>query len=51
MSELNIETLKKIIENIPGDFTVEFVNGKNNYFISDKFMVDLTEKKVKLTRY
>ena len=51
MSELDIETLKKIIENIPGDFTVEFENGKNNYLISDKFAVDISQKKVTLTRY
>lgn len=36
MAILNIEVLKKIIENVPEDFDVEFYNGTTNVPLSGK---------------
>ena len=36
MAILNIEVLKKIIENIPEDYDVEFYNGTTNVPLSGK---------------
>ena len=36
MTSLSIEVLKKIVENIPDDYTLEFDNGKTTYNIDDK---------------
>ena len=45
MAILNIEVLKKIIENIPEDYDVEFYNGTTNVPLSDKVEIDVSGKR------
>ena len=45
MAILNIEVLKKIIENIPEDYDVEFYNGTTNVQLSDKVEIDVSGKR------
>ncbi|MBR5503956.1 MAG: hypothetical protein IKV87_05905 [Methanobrevibacter sp.] len=42
MAILTIEVLKKIIENIPDDYTVEYDNKKTISPIEDKIEIDIT---------
>lgn len=51
MSELNIEVLKKIIENIPDNYKVEFDNGKNTYGFDSKVEIDVEHEKVTFKKY
>lgn len=51
MSTLNIGVLKKIIEHIPEDYTVEFDDGSNTLSIDDKIEIDVTLKKLVLKGY
>jgi len=51
MTALTIEVLKKIIEHIPEDYTVEFDNGKNKYSIDDKVEIDVSMEKLILKKY
>ena len=44
MTSLSIEVLKKIVENIPDDYTLEFDNGKTTYNIDDKVEIDVSWK-------
>ena len=46
MAILNIEVLKKIIENVPEDFDVEFYNGTTNVPLSDKVEIDVSGKRI-----
>ena len=46
MAILNIEVLKKIIENVPEDFDVEFYNGTTNVPLSDKVEIDVSGKQI-----
>ncbi len=46
MTILNIEVLKKIIENVPEDFDVEFYNGTTNVPLSDKVEIDVSGKRI-----
>lgn len=46
MAILNIEVLKKIIENVPEDYDVEFYNGTTNVPLSDKVEIDVGGKKI-----
>ena len=46
MAILNIEVLKKIIENVPEDYDVEFYNGTTNVPLSDKVEIDVSGKKI-----
>ena len=46
MAILNIEVLKKIIENIPEDYDVEFYNGTTNVPLSDKVEIDVSGKRI-----
>ena len=46
MAILNIEVLKKIIENVPEDFDVEFYNGTTNVTLSDKVEIDVSGKRM-----
>lgn len=51
MTTITIEVLKKIIENIPEDYDVEFDNGKNIFQIADKVEIDVGLKKLILKKY
>ena len=46
MAILTIELLKKLIENIPDNFTVEYDNKKAISPISDKVEIDITGEKL-----
>ena len=46
MAILNIEVLKKIIENVPEDFDVEFYNGTTSVPLSDKVEIDVSGKRI-----
>ena len=46
MAILNIGVLKKIIENVPEDFDVEFYNGATNVPLSDKVEIDVSCKRI-----
>ncbi|MBR2558743.1 MAG: hypothetical protein IKE95_10335 [Methanobrevibacter sp.] len=46
MAILTIDVLKKIIENIPEDFTVEYDNQTSTIPIDDKFEIDVTGKRI-----
>lgn len=52
MSELNIETLKEIVEKIPDDFLFEFTDNEGSTFtLSDDINVKVSEKKLVLKKY
>ena len=52
MSELNIETLKEIVEKLPDDFLVEFKDKEGSTFtLSDDINVKVSEKKLVLKKY
>ncbi|MBQ3407998.1 MAG: hypothetical protein IJH12_02185 [Clostridia bacterium] len=51
MTTITIEVLKKIIENLPDDYNVEFDNGKNKLQIADKVEIDVGLKKLILKKY
>lgn len=46
MAVLTIETLKKLIDNIPDDFTVEYDNKTIIVPIYDTVMIDMSRKKL-----
>lgn len=46
MACMDIKMLKRIIENIPEDFTVEYNNGETFSLISDRIEVDITNEKL-----
>ena len=51
MSELTIEVLKKIIEHIPNEYTIEVDNGKDTFKIDDKVEIDVSLEKLILKKY
>ena len=52
MSELIIEVLKEIVEKLPDDFIVEFIDKKGSTFtLSDDINVKISEKKLVLRTY
>ena len=51
MSELTIDVLKKIIEHIPSNYTVEFGNDNDTVKISDKVEIDVGSEKLILKKY
>lgn len=51
MERLKIESLKKIIENIPDDYEIEFNDRKGNHIISDKIEIDISGKKLIFRKY
>ena len=51
MSELTIEVLKKIIEHMPENYTVEFSNGDDTVKISDKLEIDVGSEKIILKKF
>ena len=46
MATLTIEVLKKVIDHIPDDFTVEFSNKTTTVPVTDQIMIDVSGKKV-----
>lgn len=46
MAILKIQVLKKIIENIPDDYDVEFYNGTTNVPLSDTVEIDVSGEKI-----
>ena len=48
---LNIDVLKRIIEKIPEDFTVQIDTGKNVQQLSDKIQIDISCKKLIFNKY
>ena len=49
MAGLNVEVLCKIIENLPEDFTVEYMSNDGIvHYVSDKVEVDISQKKLVL---
>ena len=51
MTAITIEVLKKIIEHIPNDYTVEFDKGKDIVKIDDKVEIDVSLQKLILKKY
>lgn len=51
MTAITIEVLKRIIEHIPENFSVEFDNGKNTCAIDDKVEIDVSLQKLILKKY
>ena len=46
MAILNVEVLKKKIENVPEEYDIEYYNGTTNVPISDKVEIDVRGKKI-----
>ena len=46
MAILTIDVLKKIVENLPDDFTVEYSNNKIISPINDKVEIDISGKRL-----
>ena len=45
MTALTIDTLKKICEKLPGDYTVKIVTSRDNYiYLTDKIEVDISNE-------
>lgn len=51
MTALTIEVLKKIVEHIPDDYTIEFDNGKSKSSIDNKIEIDVGLEKLILKKY
>lgn len=51
MAVLEIKVLKEIIENVPEDYEINFTSGKNVFKVSDKFEIDVSQKKIIFQRY
>ena len=51
MTAITIEVLKKIIEHMPEDQTVEFDKGKDIVKIDDKVGIDVNIQKLILKKY
>lgn len=51
MTAITIEVLKKIIEHIPDNYTVEIEDKKNTYTIDDKVEIDVSLEKLILKKY
>lgn len=51
MTAMTIEVLKKIIERIPDNYTVEFDNGKTSSPIDDRIEIDVSLEKLILKRH
>lgn len=50
MSILNVEILKKIIENVPEDYTVEYENEHTIAPLVDKVEIDVGNKRIVLKK-
>ena len=51
MEVLEIKVLKEIIENVPEDYEILFTSGKNVFSLSDKFEIDVSQKKITFQKY
>ena len=51
MEVLEIKVLKEIIENVPEDYEIFFTSGKNVFSLSDKFEIDVSQKKITFQKY
>lgn len=51
MTAITIEVLKKIIEHIPDNYTVEIEDKKNTYTIDDRVEIDVSLEKLILKKY
>ena len=51
MTAMTIEVLRKIIEHIPDEYTVEFSNGKSSTPIDDRIEVDVSLEKLILKKH
>ena len=51
MNKLDILVLKKIIEKIPEDFTIEIDTGKTTHKLSDQIQIDISGKKLIFNKY
>ena len=51
MPYLNIKVLKKIIDKVPEDFSIEFSDGDNVYRVKDKLEIDVGKKKIIFRKY
>ena len=51
MAALSIEVLKKIVDRLPEDYTVEYDNGKSTSPLADKVEVDVSLKKLIFKKY
>ena len=51
MTELTIEVLKKIVDKLPEDYTVEFDDGGNSVRLADKVEIDVSLEKLILKKY
>ena len=45
---LDVATMKSILDNLPGDFEIEFQDDNEKYLISDKIEIDISGKKIVL---
>ena len=50
MAILNIEVLKKLLENLPEDYTVEYDNDTTIAPLSDKIEIDISGKRLILKK-
>ncbi|MBQ2652664.1 MAG: hypothetical protein IJF83_03845 [Methanobrevibacter sp.] len=50
MAILSVEVLKKIIENVPEDYTVEYENQKTTAPLADKVEIDVSGKRIILKK-
>ena len=46
MTALTVEVLKKIIENIPSDFNIEYSDDTTTAAITDQIIIDVSGKRV-----
>ena len=51
MSKLTIGVLKRVIENMPEEWAVEFNNGKSSFATSDKVEIDVGLQRLILKKY
>lgn len=51
MAVLEIKVLKEIIDNVPEDYEINFTSGKNVFKLSDKFEIDVRQKKIMFQKY
>ena len=51
MNLLKVELLKKIIENLPDNFGVEFYDGKKTHKLSKEIRLDYENNKLVFTKY
>lgn len=49
MAELEIQTMKKVIENIPDDYKIQYIDNKDIvHILTDKIEINVSDKTVTL---